>query len=176
MQRALPEHFAAIVRELSESAGLDILLAPPDAQRSYVNLKFEREILSGRVAMTHSSNDFVNVLRTADVLVSNGGFGAVKLAVSLGVPVVCFGDQDDKPDVCGRVRRSGVGIGFSWRISRRRIVDSIRRVLREAKFKERARVVGQELCQYDSSGRLEAAVERLLRDEAPLLMLGDGGP
>jgi UDP:flavonoid glycosyltransferase YjiC (YdhE family) len=43
-------------------------------------------------------------------MVTNGGFNGVQSALSHGVPLVCAGKTEEKPEVCARVAWAGVGI------------------------------------------------------------------
>lgn len=45
-----------------------------------------------------------------DILVTNGGYGGVNLALRHGVPLVIAGDTEDKPEVAARVHWSGAGL------------------------------------------------------------------
>ena len=49
------------------------------------------------------------LLPKVDVMVTNGGYGAVQRALSTGVPLVVAGDTEDKPEVAARVAWSGAG-------------------------------------------------------------------
>ncbi|HTI78678.1 MAG TPA: nucleotide disphospho-sugar-binding domain-containing protein [Mycobacterium sp.] len=50
------------------------------------------------------------LLPTVDVMVTNGGYGAVQRALSMGVPLVVAGNTEDKPEVAARVAWTGAGI------------------------------------------------------------------
>jgi UDP:flavonoid glycosyltransferase YjiC (YdhE family) len=49
------------------------------------------------------------LLPKTDVFVTNGGYGGVQIALSYGVPIVTSGGKEDKPEVAGRIKWSGVG-------------------------------------------------------------------
>lgn len=46
-----------------------------------------------------------------DVLLTNGGYGSVQIALAHGVPVVAIGKTEEKPEIANRVAWSGVGVG-----------------------------------------------------------------
>ena len=52
---------------------------------------------------------FTAVLPHTDVMVTNGGFGGVQLALANGVPLVTAGKTEDKMEVNARVAWSGRG-------------------------------------------------------------------
>jgi UDP:flavonoid glycosyltransferase YjiC (YdhE family) len=53
---------------------------------------------------------FDEVLPQTAVLVTNGGYGTVSLALRAGVPIVSAGKTEDKAEVSARVQWSGVGL------------------------------------------------------------------
>ena len=81
---------------------------------------------------------YAALLPHVDVMVSNGGFGSVQLAIAHGVPMVVAGTSEDKKEVTAHVGWSGVGINLRTnRPSPRAIAEAVERVLNEPKFRER---------------------------------------
>ena len=52
------------------------------------------------------------LLPKVDVMVTNGGYGAVQRALSTGVPLVVAGNTEDKPEVAARVAWAGAGVNL----------------------------------------------------------------
>ena len=52
------------------------------------------------------------LLPKVDVMVTNGGYGAVQRALSMGVPLVVAGNTEDKPEVAARVAWAGAGVNL----------------------------------------------------------------
>lgn len=52
---------------------------------------------------------FSKLLRKADLLVTNGGFGSTQLALAAGVPVIVAGETEDKAFTAARVAFHGIG-------------------------------------------------------------------
>lgn len=52
------------------------------------------------------------LLPKVDVMVTNGGYGAVQRALSMGVPLAVAGNTEDKPEVAARVAWSGAGVNL----------------------------------------------------------------
>lgn len=72
----------------------------------------ELDALPGPVPANARVEEFVpfgHLLPHADVLVTNGGFGATQQALAGRVAVVVAGETDDKPMVAARVAAAGVG-------------------------------------------------------------------
>ncbi len=162
MQPSPPQEFLEVARSFVWSSRLSVIVAPTDSQRRICEFELTPERTSGCLSVTTTVTEFLPALKRADIFVSNGGFGGVKAALTLGVPVVCAGNQDDKPDVCGRVARSGAGIGLRWCTGSKKIRRAVERVLGDASFAKHAHEVGLELAQYDGSNRLLEIVNRLI--------------
>ncbi|TLQ41995.1 hypothetical protein FEF34_00735 [Streptomyces marianii] len=76
----------------------------------------------------------------ADVVVANGGYGGVQLALHHGVPLVVAGGSEDKPAVAARVADFGVGVDLrTGRPEAAAVGQAVRRVLDEPAFRRRAR-------------------------------------
>lgn len=81
---------------------------------------------------------YAALLPHVDVMVSNGGFGSVQLAIAHGVPMVVAGASEDKKEVTAHVGWSGIGINLrSNRPSPRAVAGAVQKVLNEPKFRER---------------------------------------
>jgi UDP:flavonoid glycosyltransferase YjiC (YdhE family) len=52
------------------------------------------------------------LLPAVDVMVTNGGYGAVQRALLAGVPLVVAGNTEDKPEVAARVEWFGAGVNL----------------------------------------------------------------
>jgi MGT family glycosyltransferase len=82
------------------------------------------------------------LLPHVDVMISNGGFGSVQLAIAHGVPMVVAGDSEDKKEVTSHVAWSGVGVNLrTSRPSPKAVAEAVQRVLHEPKFRNRALVL-----------------------------------
>lgn len=74
-----------------------------------------------------------------DVVVTNGGYGGVQLALHHGVPLVVAGGSEDKPAVAARGADFGVGVDLrTGRLESAAVGRSVRRVLDEPSFRRRA--------------------------------------
>lgn len=81
---------------------------------------------------------YAALLPHVDVMVSNGGFGSVQLAIAHGVPMVVAGTTEDKKEVTAHVGWSGTGINMRTdRPSPRAVAQAVARVLNEPAFRER---------------------------------------
>ncbi len=102
---------------------------------------------------------FERLLPHVDVLVTNGGFGAVQLALAEGVPIVTAGQTEDKIEVSARVGYSGVGINLRTQHPRPEfIVAAVRQILDDDRYRRRAMELAAEIA---ASGREGTAADEL---------------
>jgi UDP:flavonoid glycosyltransferase YjiC (YdhE family) len=96
------------------------------------------------------------------VFVTNGGYGGVQYALRYGVPIVATGGKEDKPEVGGRVVWSGVGRRIrNEHPSPRALRRSVRRVLREPRYRETSRRIAADMGTAPGLDGLTAIVDRL---------------
>ncbi|KAL8376048.1 hypothetical protein RB595_007251 [Gaeumannomyces hyphopodioides] len=87
-------------------------------------------------------------------LVTNGGYGSVTQALSHGVPLVCAGASEDKPDTAARVVAVGAGIDLETdRPSVEQVRDAVREVIECPSYRERAAAIGKELNSLGGAGK-----------------------
>ncbi|MCJ2086214.1 glycosyltransferase [Methylobacterium sp. E-005] len=107
--------------------------------------------------------DFAMLLPKVDVLVTNGGYGTVQLALQAGVPIVAAGRTEDKAEVGARVAWSGVGIEIpSQRPEARDLRAAVDRVLIEPSFAERARAIAADMAAIDTPAVILGTLDRLV--------------
>lgn len=95
---------------------------------------------------------YAHLMPRTSLLLTNGGFGSVQIALAHGVPIVVFGASEEKPEVANRVSWSGVGLGVkSKRPSEEQIRTAVRKVLSDPSYRSRAQHLRQELEQYDAA-------------------------
>jgi MGT family glycosyltransferase len=103
---------------------------------------------------------FTAVLPHTDVMVTNGGFGGVQLALANGVPLLTAGKTEDKMEVNARVAWSGAGVSLrSDTPTSAQIAAGLRTVLGDPSYRDRARELARVYASHDGVAR---AVEVLL--------------
>lgn len=119
---------------------------------------------------------FERLLPYVSVLVTNGGFGAVQLALAAGVPIVAAGRTEDKIEVGARVGWSGVGINLRTQTPRRDFITAaVRQVLEDPRYRTRARELQADIA---AAGREDSAadvLEQLAREteDSPAVRSGN---
>lgn len=113
---------------------------------------------------------FERILHEIDVFVTNGGYGAIKLALSKGVPLVIAGDTEDKIFNAARVEWSQTGVNLATgRPTAEQIQAAVRQVLTNKLYKTNAVKMQQEFSRYDTHALLTQAVDSLLAQRQQLL-------
>jgi UDP:flavonoid glycosyltransferase YjiC (YdhE family) len=116
---------------------------------------------------------FTKLLPRSSALVTNGGYGGVLTALSNGVPVVCAGTTEDKPEVANRVAYAGVGVNLRTnRPSPSTVAAAVDRVLAEPRFRQRAQAMQAELAAHDAPVECADLLERLVMEGRPVLPRG----
>jgi hypothetical protein len=95
------------------------------------------------------------VLPKVDLLITNGGYGTVNMALAQGVPIVSAGLTEDKEEISANVQWSGAGIDLrtnqadpeTLRSAARQILDSL-------VYRNRARELAEEFAQHDTEAEL----------------------
>lgn len=115
--------------------------------------------------------DFTSLLPRASVVVSNGGWGGVLMALGSGVPlVVAPSTAADKPYIARRVARSGAGINLRTRTpSPRAVGQAVRAILADPAYARRAAEIADELVALGGRGRAADLVEELAATRRPVL-------
>jgi hypothetical protein len=76
---------------------------------------------------------YAQLMPHVDLLLTNGGYGSIQIALAHGVPVVAIGKTEEKPEIANRVNWSGVGIGLKVLIpTEAQIRDAVEARLRGA--------------------------------------------
>lgn len=115
---------------------------------------------------------FDRILPKVDVFITNGGYGAVNHALSLGVPVVVAGDTEDKDYVAARVGWSGAGINLKTRHPRpEQIRTAVRAILTNGQYNNEARRLQASFALYDTKNEIASAVAAMLTQESPAALL-----
>jgi UDP:flavonoid glycosyltransferase YjiC (YdhE family) len=107
-------------------------------------------------------------LPKVDVMITNGGYGAVQRAVSTDVPLVVAGSTEDKPEVAARVAWSGAGINLDTGTpSPTMIRDAVREILADGRHLNRARELEADFARRDGVAEVAALVDGVIRERQP---------
>ena len=97
------------------------------------------------------------------VMVTNGGYGGVQMALAHGVPLVVAGGSEEKPEIAARVAWTGTGIDLKTGTPKpSRLRDAIETVLADPGYRSRARAIADEMADHDAPAIGAELVEQLL--------------
>ncbi len=108
---------------------------------------------------------FVRLLPKVDVLITNGGYGAVQQALSCGVPLVAAGDTEEKAFTAARVDWTGAGINLETRRpTPKQIRTAVHTVLAGSQYREQAQRLRQNFSRYDPLAAIARNVNTLIAE------------
>jgi MGT family glycosyltransferase len=106
---------------------------------------------------------YAQLMPEVDLLLTNGGYGTVQIALAHAVPVVAFGKTEEKPEVANRLTYSGAGLGVKALIpTEKQIRGAVLRVLGDPSYRRRALEIGQELAGLHPAEEAANHIEELL--------------
>jgi UDP:flavonoid glycosyltransferase YjiC (YdhE family) len=115
---------------------------------------------------------FVRLLPKVDVLITNGGYGAVQQALSFGVPLVVAGDKEEKAFTAARVAWTGAGINLETRRpSPEQIRTAVHTVLAGSQYREQAHRLRKNFSRYDALTKIARSVNTLIANTKACRMI-----
>ena len=103
---------------------------------------------------------FDRLLPKVSVLVTNGGYGAVNHALSLGVPLIVAGDSEEKPEIAARVAWAGAGINLgTGRPSASQIREAVRAVLTNPRYRQGAQALCAAFSRHNARDEIAESLE-----------------
>src|SRR6476620_8914769 len=103
------------------------------------------------------------LLPKVDVMVTNGGYGAVQRALSTGVPLVVAGNTEDKPEVAARVAWSGAGVNLRTGAPTAGAVRAaVREVLGDGSYLAAARTLETAFARRNGVAEIAALVDEVI--------------
>ncbi|MBD1893152.1 nucleotide disphospho-sugar-binding domain-containing protein [Coleofasciculus sp. FACHB-129] len=110
------------------------------------------------------------LLPHVDVMVTNGGFNGVQIALANGVPMVTAGQTEEKPEICARVQWTGTGIDLKTSTpTPAEIKSAVETILSTPTYKQNAQRFQQEIRSYDSPAIAASLLETLANTKQPVL-------
>ena len=107
------------------------------------------------------------LLPKVDVMVTNGGYGAVQRALSTGVPLVVAGNTEDKPEVAARVAWTGAGINLRTGAPTAGAVRAaVREVLGDGRYLAAARRLETAFAPRDGVAEIAALVDEVIGEHS----------
>lgn len=115
-----------------------------------------------------------HLLPHVDVLLTNGGYNGVNAALAHGVPLVAAPATEENPDVAARIAWSGAGVVLPRRaVSEDTLHSAVVTVLRDDRYRQRARVLAREHQRFDAAQRAAELIEDMTEPQG---RFPTGGP
>jgi UDP:flavonoid glycosyltransferase YjiC (YdhE family) len=103
---------------------------------------------------------FEKMLTQIDVLITNGGYGTVNMALAYGVPVVAAGMTEDKEEVSAHVQWSGAGLDLrTSQPTAASLRKAVRELLDNPDYRNRAKELALEFASHDTEKELITLLE-----------------
>jgi UDP:flavonoid glycosyltransferase YjiC (YdhE family) len=104
-------------------------------------------------------------VQQVDILISNGGYGAVQHALRLGIPMVVSGISEDKATTNSIVQWSGVGIDLGEQSpGAEKIGEAVAKMLGDDSYKNKAKTLSKEYEKYDVGKTFDKVIQDAYRD------------
>jgi UDP:flavonoid glycosyltransferase YjiC (YdhE family) len=125
-------------------------------------------VTQGTNVAEHIPHDLL--LPKVDVMVTNGGYGAVQRALSTGVPLVVAGNTEDKPEVAARVAWTGAGINLRTGTPTSSAVRAaVREVLNDGRYLRNARKLEAAFARRNGVAEIAALVDEVISEHATVV-------
>ena len=112
---------------------------------------------------------YSRLLPHVDVMITNGGFNGVQMALANGVPVIGAGKSEDKPEICARIEWLGAGIDLKTdKPTPEQIRAAVGKVLADRGYQNRAQDLQRIMSEYDAPAIAATLLEQLAITQRPL--------
>jgi MGT family glycosyltransferase len=108
---------------------------------------------------------YAQIMPEVDLLITNGGYGTVNMAISHGIPVISAGLTEDKEEVSAHVQWSGAGIDLrANQATSQAIRHALDEIFTQPGYRERAQQLSLEFASHDVEAKLLSLIEECVRD------------
>jgi MGT family glycosyltransferase len=115
-----------------------------------------------------------HLLPHVDVMVTNGGYNGVQMALANGVPLVVAGQTEEKPEIAARVEWAKVGINLRTRTpSPDQIKDAVKTLLANSSYRTRIKHLQAKMQQYNAPAIAVTLLEQLATTKQPVMNYPD---
>ena len=103
---------------------------------------------------------YAQIMPEIDLLITNGGYGTVNMAISHGVPVISAGLTEDKEEVSAHVQWSGAGIDLRANQAAPEAIElAVDEIFAQPAYRERAHELSLEFASHDVEAELLSLIE-----------------
>jgi UDP:flavonoid glycosyltransferase YjiC (YdhE family) len=110
------------------------------------------------------------LLPYVDVIVTNGGYNGVQMALAHGIPLVAAGKSEDKSEICARIAWRGVGVDLKTKTPKpNQVRQAVRQVLADPLYRQHAQQVQREIAQCHPAEQAATLLETLVQTKQPIV-------
>ena len=110
------------------------------------------------------------LLPYVDVMVTNGGYNGVQMALAHGIPLVAAGKSEDKSEICARIAWRGVGVDLKTQTPKpNQVRQAVRQVLSDALYRQQAKQLQTQIAQYHPAEQAATLLEALAQTKQPIV-------
>jgi MGT family glycosyltransferase len=103
---------------------------------------------------------YAQIMPEIDLLITNGGYGTVNMAIAHGIPVISAGLTEDKEEVSAHVQWSGAGIDMRTnQATPEAIRQAVEEIFTQPRYRERAQQLSIEFASHDVEAELLSLIE-----------------
>jgi UDP:flavonoid glycosyltransferase YjiC (YdhE family) len=103
---------------------------------------------------------YAQIMPEIDLLITNGGYGTVNMAISHGIPVISAGLTEDKEEVSAHVQWSGAGIDLRTnQATPEAIKHAVNQIDTQPGYRQRAQQLSLEFASHDVEAELISLIE-----------------
>lgn len=111
-----------------------------------------------------------HLLPHVDVMITNGGYNGVQMALTNGVPLVVAGKTEEKPEIAARVEWAQVGINLNTQTpTPDQIKQAVKTLLADASYRTRAEQLQTQMKSYNAPAIAADLLEQLAKTKQPVL-------
>jgi UDP:flavonoid glycosyltransferase YjiC (YdhE family) len=108
---------------------------------------------------------YAQIMPELDLLITNGGYGTVNMAIYHGIPIISAGLTEDKEEVSAHVQWSGAGIDLRTNQATSEAIElAVDEIFAKRSYRERARQLSLEFASHDVEVELLSLIEERVRE------------
>jgi MGT family glycosyltransferase len=108
---------------------------------------------------------YAQIMPEIDLLITNGGYGTVNMAIAHGIPVISAGLTEDKEEVSAHIQWSGAGIDLRTNhAAPEAIKHAVDEIFTQPGYRERAQQLSLEFDSHDVETELLSLIEECVPD------------
>lgn len=111
-----------------------------------------------------------HLLPHVDVMITNGGYNGVQMALANGVPLVVAGKTEEKPEVAARVEWAQVGINLKTQTpTPAQVKTAVKTLLTDFSYRTRIQQLQTKIHHYNAPAIAANLIEQLAETKQPVL-------